>query len=102
VAQVPKHQGSAQLTWRGERSMVSVSARSYSYQFDDDINTLRFRLAGYPVLQVAATHRLTKAFSADFALENALDRRFYTAYTPIPNIGAPRLWRVGVRWDGRL
>ena len=27
VAQVPKHQGSAQLTWRGERSMVSVSAR---------------------------------------------------------------------------
>ncbi len=102
VAQVPKHQGSGQLTWRGDRSMVSVSARSYSYQFDDDINTLRFRLAGYPVLQVVGTHRLTKTLSADAALENALDRRFYTAYTPIPNVGAPRLWRLGIRWDGRL
>ena len=27
---------------------------------------------------------------------------FYTAFTPTPNIGAPRLVRVGLKWDGKL
>jgi outer membrane receptor for ferrienterochelin and colicin len=36
------------------------------------------------------------------AAENALDRQFYVAFTPTPNTGAPRLWRLGLRWDGRL
>jgi len=43
-----------------------------------------------------------RALSAEVTLENALNRQFYTAFTPTPNIGAPRLWRVGLRWDGRV
>ena len=46
--------------------------------------------------------RLVRSLSAEVTLENALDRQYYTAFTPTPNIGAPRQWRVGVRWDGRV
>ena len=28
--------------------------------------------------------------------------QYYTAFTPTPNIGAPRLWRMGLRWDSRV
>jgi hypothetical protein len=36
------------------------------------------------------------------AIENALDREFLTGFTPVPLIGAPFLWRGGLRWDGPL
>ena len=102
VAQVPKHQGSGQVAYVHGGTMFSASVRSYSYQFDDDLNTLRFRLGGYAALQFAARRRLAKSLAAEAALENALDRTYYTAFTPTPNTGTPRLWRVGLRWDGRL
>jgi hypothetical protein len=35
-------------------------------------------------------------------MENALDRQFLTGRTPAPQIGAPRLFRVGLRWDGPI
>ncbi len=102
VAQVPKHQGAATVSYLHGGTMASVAVRSTSYQFDDDLNTLRFRLAGYAVLQFIARRHLVKSLSAEAAVDNALDRAFYTAFTPTPNIGMPRLWRVGLRWDGRL
>ena len=33
-------------------------------------------------------------------MENALDHQYLTGRTPAPQIGAPRLYRVGLRWDG--
>jgi outer membrane receptor protein involved in Fe transport len=45
-----------------------------------------------------ARQRIVKSLSADVAVENALDRTYYTAFTPTPNTGSPRLWRVGLRW----
>jgi outer membrane receptor protein involved in Fe transport len=100
VAQVPKHQGTAQLTYLRGGTFASTALRSYSYQFDDDLNA--FRLPGYASLQGVLRQHLVRSLSAEVTLENALNRQFYTAFTPTPNIGAPRLWRVGLRWDGRL
>jgi len=100
VAQIPKHQGTAQLTYQREGTLVSLGLRSYSYQFDDDLNA--FRLPGYASAQFVVRQHLVRALSAEVTLENALNRQFYTAFTPTPNIGAPRLWRAGLRWDGRL
>ena len=100
VAQVPKHQGTALVTYHRQGTLVSAGMRSFSYQFDDDLN--QFRLPGYTTLQFVARQRLARAFSAEVTLENALDRVYYTAFTPTPNIAGPRLWRVGLRWDGRL
>ena len=100
VAQIPRNQGAAQLTWQRAGTLASLGLRAYAYQFDDDLNV--YRLPGYASLQFVLRQRLVRTLSAEMTLENALDRQFYTAFTPTPNIGAPRLWRVGLRWDGRV
>ncbi len=100
VAQIPKHQGTAQLTYQRHGTFASAGLRSYSYQFDDDLNA--FRLPGFASVQSVVRQHLMRSLSAEVTLENALDRQFYTAFTPTPNIGAPRQWRVGLRWDGRV
>ena len=45
VAQIPKHQGSAQLSYQRAGTLATLGLRSYHYQFDDDLNV--FRLPGY-------------------------------------------------------
>lgn len=100
VAQVPKHQGSGRVSYQRDGTMASAGVRSYDYQFDDDLN--RFRLPGFTVLEFVARRRLAASLSAEALIDNLLDRRFYTAFSPTPNIGQPRLWRIGLRWDGRL
>ena len=74
--------------------------RTFAYQFDDDLN--QFRLPGYAVVELLARQRVAASLSLEFAMDNALGRQFYTAFTPTPNIGQPRLWRIGVSWDGAL
>jgi outer membrane receptor protein involved in Fe transport len=100
VAQIPKHQGSGQVSYHRGGTIASLGVRSYDYQFDDDLN--QFRLPGYATVQLLAMQHLVKSLAAEVAVENALDHVYYTAFTPTPNTGAPRLWRVGLKWDGRL
>jgi outer membrane receptor protein involved in Fe transport len=80
--------------------MASAGVRAYGSQFDDDLN--QFLLAGYTTVQLMVRQRLTKGLSASASFENLLNRQYYVAFTPTPNIGAPRLWRIGLRWQGRL
>jgi outer membrane receptor protein involved in Fe transport len=96
IAQIPRHQGTAQVNYQHKGTLATIGVRSYDYQFDDDLN--QFRLPGYATVQFVARQRIAKALSADAAVENALNRVFYTAFTPTPNIGSPRLWRLGLRW----
>ncbi|MBZ5583000.1 MAG: TonB-dependent receptor [Acidobacteriia bacterium] len=98
VPQVPRRQGSAQLTYRAGGTLASLALRGYGYQFDDDLN--QFRLGGYAVAEFLARRRLKGPLSAEAVIDNLLDRQFYVAFTPTPNIGQPRLWRIGLRWDG--
>jgi outer membrane receptor protein involved in Fe transport len=98
IPQVAKQQGSASLTWLHGKTFISSSLRAYSLQFEDDLNTLP--LPGYAVLQFSARRNLTSSLSARFEMENALGRIYLTGRTPAPQIGAPRLFRVGLRWDG--
>jgi outer membrane receptor for ferrienterochelin and colicin len=99
IPQVPKHAGNALLMWAKGKTLISGGLRSFAAQFEDDLNT--FRLPGYATVQLALRHGLTPQLSAIASWENLLDRRFYTGFTPVPAIGAPRLWRAGVRWEGR-
>ncbi|HWB99138.1 MAG TPA: TonB-dependent receptor [Bryobacteraceae bacterium] len=100
LSQVPRHQGSAGLTYSRGGTFASAGIRSYASQFDDDLN--QFLLPGFTVVQLVVRQYLAKNLSASLAIENLLDRQFYTAFSPTPNVGAPRLWRIGLRWDGRL
>ena len=100
ISQVPKHQGTGQITWQRQGTLLSSGVRLFDYQFDDDLN--QFRLPGFTTFYLLGRQHIVRSLSAQFTLENAFDRVFYTAFSPTPNIGAPRLWRIGVRWDGRL
>jgi outer membrane receptor protein involved in Fe transport len=98
IPQVAKQQGSAMLTWIHNRTFISGAIRAYSLQFEDDLNTLP--LPGFSTMQFSARQYLTRSLSARFEMENALGHQYLTGRTPAPQIGAPRLFRVGLRWDG--
>jgi outer membrane receptor protein involved in Fe transport len=112
VPQVARHQGSGQLTYQKHGTLATLGMRSFSYAFDDDLNTPRFRLPGIticglsahclPLMQLMVRQRITPQLTAIASLDNMLDRQFYTQFSPNANIGAPRLWRIGLRWEGRV
>jgi outer membrane receptor protein involved in Fe transport len=100
IPEVPKHQGTAQLTFTGKSTLISGGIRAFSLVFDDDLN--QFKLPGFTVLGISAEQRITKRLSALASVDNLLDRAYLVALTPNPNTGAPRLWRFGLRWRGSL
>lgn len=100
IPQVPRHAGNAILTWARGRTLLSGGVRGFHPQYEDDLNL--FRLPGYATVQVAMRHGLTEQVSAIASFENLLDRRFLVGFSPVPLIGAPRLWRAGLRWEGRV
>lgn len=100
LAQVPKQQGTADVTYSSDSTLISAGIRAFGLQFDDDVN--QFLLPGYAALQITAQQRLKGNLYAQAAIENLLDRQYLVALTPTPNIGAPRLWRIGLRWSGRV
>ncbi len=99
LAQVPRHQGSAQVMYQRGGTLASMGVRSFSYQFDDDLN--QFRLPGFAAVELAVVQRLKAGLSARASIENLLDHQYLTALTPTPTIGSPRLWRVGLRWENQ-
>jgi outer membrane receptor for ferrienterochelin and colicin len=95
IPQIPRSSGNAQLTWQKNRTLLSTGLRSFYAQYDDDANL--FRLPGFATWQFTAQHQISRRLSAQAGWENLTNRVFYSAFTPIPQTGAPRLWRVGLR-----
>lgn len=100
IPQVARNQGSAQLTWQKNYTQITAGLRTSTLQFEDDRNTQL--LPGYAVFHVVAQQQLAGGLSFRFAMENAFDRLYLSGFTPQPQIAAPRLWRVGVRWQGKF
>ncbi|MBV8809821.1 MAG: TonB-dependent receptor [Acidobacteriaceae bacterium] len=100
IPEVPKNSGTAQLTFSAKSTLISGGVRAFSLVFDDDLN--QFLLPGYATLNLTAQQHLIKGLSGVISFENLLDRTYLVALTPNPNIGAPRLWRVGLRWSGGI
>lgn len=99
IPQVARQQGSAQLTWNRRGTLVSAGMRASSLQFEDDRNL--YLLPGYAVVHVSLRQALGRGLAAVLSVENALDRTVVAGYSPTPQIGAPRLWRAGLRWSPR-
>jgi outer membrane receptor protein involved in Fe transport len=100
IPEVPKHTGTAQLTYSAKKTLISGGIRAFSLVFDDDLN--QYLLPGYMTVGFSAQQRLTNRLSVMASFDNLLDRTYLVALTPNPNIGAPRLWRVGLRWSGPI
>jgi hypothetical protein len=43
--------------------------------------------------------RISRSLSVFAGLDNLLGRAYLVALTPYPNTGAPRYWRLGLRWE---
>lgn len=97
LPQIPKHQGSAQVGYVRGNTLVTAGMRYFAAQFEDDLNT--FVLPCYATMLFSVRQSLFRGLSAVGAVENALDRTFLVGFSPIPNTGAPRLWRAGLRWE---
>lgn len=98
LPQIPKHQGSAQVSYVKGGTVVAAGMRAFDFQFDDDRNV--FTLPGYATVQLSVRQRLVKGLSATLGVENGFNRTYLVAFptAAIPNTGAPRLWRAGLRW----
>ncbi|MBI3696074.1 MAG: TonB-dependent receptor, partial [Acidobacteria bacterium] len=104
IPQVGKHQGSAQVMYQSRGTLASLGVRSYSLQFEDDLN--RLLLPGFASAQLLVRQRLAKGFAAVASVENLLNRVYLIGFTtypaplaPTPTRGGPRLWRAGLRWE---
>ncbi|HEX4748740.1 MAG TPA: TonB-dependent receptor [Bryobacteraceae bacterium] len=100
IPEIPKQQGTAQLTYNFKTTLISAGVRAFGLQFDDDLN--QFLLPGFATVGLTAQQRITSRLSAVGTVENLLGRTYLVALTPNANIGEPRLWRLGLRWSGKL
>jgi outer membrane receptor protein involved in Fe transport len=98
--QVPKQQGSAQLSWVGKRTSLAAGMRVTGAQFEDDLN--RFLLPGFAAAHFSVRQQLWRGLSAQLVTENLFNKEFVVGFSPTPLTGSPRLWRGGLRWDGRI
>jgi outer membrane receptor protein involved in Fe transport len=98
IPQVPKQQGTAQLTYTHSSTLLMFGLRAYGLQFDDDLN--QFLLPGFASLSASAEQKIGHGVSVLASVDNLLDRTYLVALTPNPNTGAPLLWRLGLRWAG--
>ncbi len=92
IPQVPRHQATAQLSWRH----LGAAARWSTMQFDDDLN--QFELDSYFVADVFASHPLSHGFEVNASIENIVDREVEVNATPVVTLGQPRAIRVGLRY----
>lgn len=98
IPEVPKQQGTAQLTYTHASTFLAFGLRAYGLQFDDDLN--QFLLPGFATLSASATQKIGHGVSVLGSIDNLLDRTYLVALTPYPNTGSPLLWRLGLRWTG--
>ena len=92
VPQVPRHQATAQLSWK----RFGAAARWSAMQFDDDLN--QFPLASYFVADLFAAQPLTRGVELTAAIENLFDRDVEVSATPVVTLGQPRAIRIGLRY----
>lgn len=97
IPQTPRHHASANVAWSNGSTLASIGLRAYSGQFEDDRN--QFLLPGYPALQLSWLRHIRNGVSFSAEVDNLLDREYLVGFTPVPLIGSPRMWRVGLRWN---
>jgi outer membrane receptor protein involved in Fe transport len=93
IPQVPRHQATAQLSWR----RFGGQARWSAMQFDDDLN--QFPLASYFVADLFGAHPLSRGLEVTGALENVFGRDVEVSATPVVTLGQPRAIRLGLRYS---
>jgi len=119
LPQVPKHRGSAHLTYSDPKiASVAFGIMVFGMQFDDDQNSRVIPapalsdagyaasaapgLPGYTIVDFSATRTIVRNVEAFFGVENVFDQMYFVGTLPT-TIGSPRLINGGirVRFSGR-
>ena len=96
VAQVPHNSFTFQARYANPRIVtVEVTGRALGNAFDDDQN--QFPLGSFFVLDAIVSRRVGGGVEVYAAAENLLNATYYTAATPVLQLGLPIVGRVGVR-----
>ena len=76
------------------RFQLTVDFRLVGDAYDDDQNTLL--LPAFNLLDLSLRVPLSNKVDAYFAVENLADTEYVVRYTPIENLGAPRVAHGGI------
>ena len=95
LPQVPRHQGSLGVDFRGPVLLVA-QAQWVGDQFEDDRNDLK--LGSYALLHLSVSRPISEHLELFFAVENMLDRKYPVGRTPVETLGGPRFFHGGVRF----
>ena len=96
VAQVPHNSFTFQARYSNPRIFtVAVTGRAIGNAFDDDQN--QFPLGSFFVLDAMVSRGVGAGVEIYAAAENILNATYYTAATPVLQLGLPVAARVGVR-----
>ena len=98
VAQVPHNSFTFQARYSNPKIVtVEVTGRAIGNAFDDDQN--QFPLGSFFVLDAMVSRQVRAGLEVYAAAENLLNATYYTAATPVFQLGLPIVGRVGVRVD---
>jgi outer membrane receptor protein involved in Fe transport len=75
---------------------VTVQSRFVGPQFEDDLNQLP--MAGFFILDVAASRQLFSNLAIFAAIENLLDRQYLVGRAGLDTLGQPFTVRAGLRF----
>jgi len=98
LAQVPRHRGTAGLTYSNKRFVDVGAAYHYtSAQYDDDTNDPNRRLGGFATVDLTVSRQMHETTDVFFNMQNLLDKEFVVQTLP-RTIGAPRQISFGFRF----
>jgi outer membrane receptor protein involved in Fe transport len=103
LPQVPKHRGSAQISYTNPRYLnVALGIQAIGRQFDDDLNSrvvpgeTKAGLPGYALVDLSASRAIGQNVEIFFGAQNLFDREYFVGTLPTTT-GTPRLVHGGVR-----
>jgi outer membrane receptor protein involved in Fe transport len=80
--------------------MLAVQGRYIGRQYEDDQNTMV--LDRFFVANLQAARALTQGVQVFAAVENVFNERYVVGLTPVPSLGPPILFRVGMKLDAAI
>lgn len=97
VPQVPRYQVGAGVRYASAAGLdAAVDVRLLGERYEDDRNTLP--LGGMTTADAMVSQAVGRGVRVFAAVEDLFDDEYLTGRTPLPTVGLPRTFRVGVRW----
>lgn len=94
----PRHRATAMLAFDDPRiATLTVVVRYIGQRFEDDRNTIALR--SFATVDAMVTRKLLYGLAGFVSVENLFDRRYVEHVAGVDEIGAPRVFQVGVRLD---